>query len=697
MDNVRITAPRLLRFVAYAFICALALALGSCNLDAADCSREASVSVTIPSASATTASPESGGDGTSRAIASGSGFLYLQTGLTAQNAKLYGPYPVVPGATVKINSVPAATYPAIAVFFVPTIPASPLEPVIPTEATREGLRLATQAALSAYPDICSSSSVALVENFEVMWGARNTLSATLVPTTALAPNADGALSLLGSGSGDNRRFIRFSGIGSRFASNTANATMTCTVKNPSPDPVTVSSVGLYDSAGKYVPIGSAASTIAAGGTETFSSAWTGDDVYYLYVDFTGAGLRVDFPGVVTVTPGAVPVNPAVTHTVTFNGNGGTGTMASQSVAEGSTISLPANVFTMSGYYFAGWSTTPAASVPEYGNNGSFVMGTADVNLYAVWSVTPAPVISALKIATGGTYVLTPSPSVSCTILSAGSGLKSITLSGDVASLSSATVSINGTPLAGVLSGLTFTLSASTTETGSFELTGVNLSTGDGLKTVYVSMTDSSGHTSTALSSSVTLDTAPPSVTAPSGPLYAKSGGSFTVSGNVSDSSGLASVSVSFPFADPLSVPAAVSGTSYTGTMSLQGGLSEGSYTYTVHATDNALRGTDASGSLHIDDTPPVINIVLVDGQTYSTSGGTADLIQGSTYTLSVSCGDSGGSGVDGVSFDNGVTYQVGTDLSINPVGSTTYHLYVKDKAGNIGPAGGFQITIVGNP
>ena len=108
------------------------------DLDAADCSREASVSVTIPSASATTASPESGGDGTSRAIASGSGFLYLQTGLTAQNAKLYGPYPVVPGATVKINSVPAATYPAIAVFFVPTIPATPLEPVIPTEATREG-------------------------------------------------------------------------------------------------------------------------------------------------------------------------------------------------------------------------------------------------------------------------------------------------------------------------------------------------------------------------------------------------------------------------------------------------------------------------------------------------------------------------------------------------------------------------------
>lgn len=45
------------------------------------------------------------------------------------------------------------------------------------------------------------------------------------------------------------------------------------------------------------------------------------------------------------------------YTLSFNANGGTGTMAAQSVPEESTITLPTCKFTSTGYAFAGWATS----------------------------------------------------------------------------------------------------------------------------------------------------------------------------------------------------------------------------------------------------------------------------------------------------------------------------------------------------
>ena len=66
--------------------------------------------------------------------------------------------------------------------------------------------------------------------------------------------------------------------------------------------------------------------------------------------------------------------------VTFNANGGTGTMAS---ITGSTATLPANGFSLSGYVFNGWNTSPDGSGTAY-SVGQTITVSSDLTLYAIW-------------------------------------------------------------------------------------------------------------------------------------------------------------------------------------------------------------------------------------------------------------------------------------------------------------------------
>lgn len=74
-----------------------------------------------------------------------------------------------------------------------------------------------------------------------------------------------------------------------------------------------------------------------------------------------------------------------TYTVTFNPNGGLGTMANQTFTYGTAQNLTANAFTKEGHVFSGWSTTKNGAV-AYTDSQSYT-ATANVTLYAVW--TPA--------------------------------------------------------------------------------------------------------------------------------------------------------------------------------------------------------------------------------------------------------------------------------------------------------------------
>lgn len=74
--------------------------------------------------------------------------------------------------------------------------------------------------------------------------------------------------------------------------------------------------------------------------------------------------------------------------VTFDANGGTGTMANQ-LAATSTV-LNSNTFTNAGYSFGGWATSQqlaAAGTVAYANGASFPFRAASSTLYAIWTAS----------------------------------------------------------------------------------------------------------------------------------------------------------------------------------------------------------------------------------------------------------------------------------------------------------------------
>jgi len=70
------------------------------------------------------------------------------------------------------------------------------------------------------------------------------------------------------------------------------------------------------------------------------------------------------------------------YVITFNSNGGSGTMSNQLVSHGSTVSLTRNAFKRSGYVFMGWATS-SSGVVIY-QDGASITCTGPVTLYAVW-------------------------------------------------------------------------------------------------------------------------------------------------------------------------------------------------------------------------------------------------------------------------------------------------------------------------
>ena len=90
---------------------------------------------------------------------------------------------------------------------------------------------------------------------------------------------------------------------------------------------------------------------------------------------------------------------ARSFTITFNANGGTGSMAAESVREGSDYSLPACGFTApAGKRFKGWALSADGAVLT----GSTVNVTAAITLYAIWEEIPAAEFTITFDGNGGT-------------------------------------------------------------------------------------------------------------------------------------------------------------------------------------------------------------------------------------------------------------------------------------------------------
>lgn len=92
-----------------------------------------------------------------------------------------------------------------------------------------------------------------------------------------------------------------------------------------------------------------------------------------------------FPFTSSGTLYAVWIDDPNYKTVTFDANGGTGSIASQS--SNSATTLTSNSFVRNGYTFTGWATSQAranAGTVDYANTASYLF-TSSVTLYAVWT------------------------------------------------------------------------------------------------------------------------------------------------------------------------------------------------------------------------------------------------------------------------------------------------------------------------
>jgi|GEM_PF-6378116 len=113
-----------------------------------------------------------------------------------------------------------------------------------------------------------------------------------------------------------------------------------------------------------VTVGGEAVTLTDNGDGTFSCTVTGDASKEIVVSYTQS------------TP--------TTVSVTFNANGGTGTMAAQTINYNEATALNANTLTYEGYHFTGWNTQADGLGTAYADQAN-ITATADVTLYAQWS------------------------------------------------------------------------------------------------------------------------------------------------------------------------------------------------------------------------------------------------------------------------------------------------------------------------
>ena len=87
---------------------------------------------------------------------------------------------------------------------------------------------------------------------------------------------------------------------------------------------------------------------------------------------------------ITMIPLSISVVSApTTYTVTYDANGGTGSMSNQTAAAGT--ALTANSFTRSGFTFSGWNTAADGSGTAHANSATTFPFTSSATLYAQWT------------------------------------------------------------------------------------------------------------------------------------------------------------------------------------------------------------------------------------------------------------------------------------------------------------------------
>ena len=93
-----------------------------------------------------------------------------------------------------------------------------------------------------------------------------------------------------------------------------------------------------------------------------------------------------------------------TYTVTYNANGGSGTLTDSSspYMQGATVTVKSNSFTRSGYTFDHWDTKSDDSGTDYSPSSTFAI-SANTTLYAQWAVAATTVSLTKAASTNGSF------------------------------------------------------------------------------------------------------------------------------------------------------------------------------------------------------------------------------------------------------------------------------------------------------
>lgn len=90
------------------------------------------------------------------------------------------------------------------------------------------------------------------------------------------------------------------------------------------------------------------------------------------------------------------------YTLTFNANGGTGTMNPQTAEDGAEITISQNAFTYDGYDFTGWNTVAGGTGTSYADGAKITL-TENLTLYAKWTVAAENAVNAINSLPAGEH------------------------------------------------------------------------------------------------------------------------------------------------------------------------------------------------------------------------------------------------------------------------------------------------------
>lgn len=105
-------------------------------------------------------------------------------------------------------------------------------------------------------------------------------------------------------------------------------------------------------------------------------------------DITIADNKFTMPGSAAEVKATFKTKTAAQYAITYDANGGAGTMAAQTIEAGKSAALTANGFARDGYTFKGWNIAKDGSGTAYADKAT-VTPTADMTLYAQWQAVPA--------------------------------------------------------------------------------------------------------------------------------------------------------------------------------------------------------------------------------------------------------------------------------------------------------------------